>query len=43
MSTIVPPQLQRKVDGTQFRVGNKENGRTVVKYRERVDGKFLNM
>ena len=41
VSTVVPPQLQLNVDGTQFRVGSKDNGRIVVKYRERVDGKAL--
>ena len=33
MSTVVRTQLQPNVD-----VGNKDNGRIVVKYRERVDG-----
>ena len=41
MSTVVPPQLKLNVDGTQFCVGSKDNGRIVVKYRERVDGKAL--
>ena len=31
MSTVVPPQLQLNVDGTQFCVGSKDNGRIVVK------------
>ena len=41
MSTIVPPQLQFTVNGTQFRVGSKENGRIVVKYICRVDDNDL--
>ena len=41
MSTAMPPQFQLNVDGTQFCVGRKENGRIEVKYRERVDGKAL--
>ena len=43
MTTVVPPQLQLNVDSTQFCVGSKENGRVVVKYKKRVEGKALNV
>ena len=36
MSTVAPPQLHLNVDGTQFCVGSDDNGRIVVKYKERV-------
>ena len=41
MSTVVPPQLQLNVDGSQFCVGSDDNGRVVVKYSERVKDKSL--
>ena len=41
MSTVVPPQLQLNVDCTQFCVGSMENGRIVVKYKEKIDVKAL--